>query len=515
MEHLLLAYLLNVAWQLPLLAATAAAAKALLKPSARIEHCMWLGVLLASVLLPMAPALLTWGDPARLDPGHLPAASSALPQLAAQASTLRVEAAPQSVASASVALTPMAGHLLAALYLATTAILLSAMLRSLLSIRRLVRNSRPIIVPAPVKAHLARLCRQKPPRHEFRETDTLESPAVVGTIKPVILLPAAFCRRDSDLVVSALLHELAHVSRRDYALNLCCRGLFLAVGWHPLSWLIASAIHESREAACDEAAARGLGSRRTYAENLVTLAKSLAPRTAPPLPAAAVGLLRHDQVEKRVKRLVTRRRKIAAPLAACRAVCVAAILSASAYASATIRIAAVYDTERSGQTGAANRAAAPTEMVWQSPSPSPFQSAREGQHRLMESSPYAGHPRAIAMHRAGFEPPLQRDATTGNSGGLPPLTDMKAGHLAPPATSTDFARGWDGTRAAQFVADMAAARRGAADASRPWQSGQLQRDMEAARRGAADASRPWRSGGLQHDMRAARQGVADAQGTGA
>jgi beta-lactamase regulating signal transducer with metallopeptidase domain len=509
MEHVLVAYLLNVAWQLPLVAATAAAAKALLRPSARIEHWMWLAALLASVLLPTIPFLLARSD--------LAAASSALPPPAAQGSAIPADVVSQSAVAASVVLTPTTAHVLAALYLGMVAMLVSALLRSLLRIRRLVRSSRPLTLPPRLQDRLARLCLQDLPQPQFRESDALDSPAVVGALKPVLLVPSEFCRRDNDLVVSALLHELAHVSRRDYALNLCCRCLFLAVGWHPVSWLIASAVHESRELACDEAAAGALGSRKAYAENLVTLARSLV-MGAPPPPAPAVGLLRHKLIEKRVKRLVTRRRRIAGPLTACRAACVAAIMSASAYASATIRVAAVYDDRHIDKADTPDRPFTPS-VALRRPLPSspplPLQTDPERQHRLADSPAALTRSNAITTRGAGGDQPLPRDRAAGDPDQLPTAADGRDdGRPTSPVALAGPTMTWDATRAAQFARDMAAARRGAADASRPWRSGALQRDMEAARQGAEDASRPWRSGALQRDMGAARQGVLDAHPAG-
>lgn len=491
MEHLLLAYLLNVAWQLPLATVTAAAAKSLLKPSARTEHFIWLAALLTSALLPMIPLLVTPSGPPSLDSVHLPAISTP-----AQGSGFPgTPSLLPSIIPASVALAPAAAHLLAALYLGTVVILAAALLRSLLLVRRLVRGSRPVALPGPVQGRLARLAPQLPTWPELRETDALDSPAVVGAIRPILLLPSGFCGRDGALVASALLHELAHVSRRDYALNLCCRCLFLAIGWHPLSWIIASAIHESREAACDEAAAGRFGSRGAYAENLVTLARSLLPRAAPP-PAAAVGLLRHTLIERRVKRLVTRPGKVTA----CRAACVVAILSASAYASATIRIAAAYDTGRTEKIAATDRTAAPAASIRLFQPPSPLSASHIGPRRWYRRVESSFGPTQRDMIAA---PPADVESPPRSEGAAPP---------ADTATPAGAASVWDAAHTAQFARDMEAARRGAADAARRRRSGNLQRAMEAARRGAEDASRPWRSGDLQRAMEAGRQGAADSHG---
>jgi beta-lactamase regulating signal transducer with metallopeptidase domain len=504
MEQLLVSFVLNAAWQLPLIAATVAAAGALLRPSARVEHWMWLAALLASVLLPMMAVLLARGG--------LPSADAVLPaasQPMAQVNDVPADAG-GSIAALSVALTPMTAHVLIALCLGIAASLLAALLGSLLRVRRLVRSSRPLILPAPVEERLAPLCHL--PRPHLRETDELDSPAVVGAVKPILLLPDGFCGRESDLVLSALLHELAHIARRDYALNLCCRWLFLAVGWHPVAWLIASAIDQSREAACDEAAAGGVGSKTAYAENLLTLARSLAWRAAPPPPAAAIGLLRHNLIEKRVKRLIAKRGRVTVS----RIACVAVILSASAYASATIRIAPVYDAER-----AADRRFAPAPIL--APPFRPFLALPlQRRSGLVRSR----HRRRADVKTIRGGERLADEGTASHLDSIPAA--WASDRNAPPSSaSAGPAMAWDASRTAQFLHDMEDARRGAADASRPWQSGNLQRDMEAARRGVADAvrggadaarggadaARPWRSGDLKHEMQAARQGVADVRGT--
>jgi bla regulator protein BlaR1 len=103
----------------------------------------------------------------------------------------------------------------------------------------------------------------------------LTTPAVMGCLRPVLLLPPgslerAPTRRDRH----ALLHELAHVRRRDLWLDEAVE-LVRALFWfHPLVWLAVARIRAWSEVACDATVARALGrSTGEYRDTLVLAAR--------------------------------------------------------------------------------------------------------------------------------------------------------------------------------------------------------------------------------------------------
>lgn len=108
-------------------------------------------------------------------------------------------------------------------------------------------------------------------------------PMVIGFLRPTILIPADLPRRMSRPAVRALVaHEIAHVRRRDPALNLIQLGIE-CVFWFswPLLWL-SGRIRVERELCCDEHASREIG-RMDYIRVLLRLEqlRSTAVRLAP------------------------------------------------------------------------------------------------------------------------------------------------------------------------------------------------------------------------------------------
>ena len=143
--------------------------------------------------------------------------------------------------------------------------------------QRLMRGSQDMVLPAAVIARLDRFAAgcglALPP---IRRSLALPSPAVVGALKPVILLPLDFENIGPEEMCAALLHEYAHVLRRDFALTLLCEIIAIPLYWHPAMHVIRARIRTTREQACDSIAAGEMHSTADYARCLVSLARSAA-----------------------------------------------------------------------------------------------------------------------------------------------------------------------------------------------------------------------------------------------
>ncbi len=118
----------------------------------------------------------------------------------------------------------------------------------------------------------------------------LPSPAVVGAIWPTLLMPAAAMTGLShDQLRVVIAHELAHVRRHDYLVNLL-QLLFEAVlFFNPAAWWLSRQLRIEREACCDALATRVVGAehRPTLAQVLVDLAEQ---QQAASMPLAATPL---------------------------------------------------------------------------------------------------------------------------------------------------------------------------------------------------------------------------------
>jgi hypothetical protein len=126
---------------------------------------------------------------------------------------------------------------------------------------------------------------------------------VVGAVSPVVLLPEGFAGHPADELRAALLHELAHVKRRDYLTNGICQLVALPVGWHPAAYVVQQKIRRTREMACDEMAAREMRSELGYARCLVTMARRMLGGGLAERPEF-VGLFSNNVLEERVMRLM-------------------------------------------------------------------------------------------------------------------------------------------------------------------------------------------------------------------
>jgi beta-lactamase regulating signal transducer with metallopeptidase domain len=124
-------------------------------------------------------------------------------------------------------------------------------------------------------------------------------PAVMGWLRPVILIPAsALTDLTPGQLEALLLHELAHVRRHDYAVNLLQTAAETLLFYHPAVWWASRVVRQERENCCDDLAARACGSRVVYARALAAMEERRAVPTRLAL-AARGGALLH-----RIRRIV-------------------------------------------------------------------------------------------------------------------------------------------------------------------------------------------------------------------
>lgn len=124
-------------------------------------------------------------------------------------------------------------------------------------------------------------------------------PFVVGWLKPVVLLPAGILTGLSPVELEAILaHELAHVRRHDFLVNLLQTMVETLFFYHPAVWWVSGQVRQEREHCCDTIAAAYTGDRLVYARALVALEER---RRAPvALGVAASG----GSLVTRIRRLV-------------------------------------------------------------------------------------------------------------------------------------------------------------------------------------------------------------------
>ncbi|MGB7158440.1 MAG: M56 family metallopeptidase [Tepidisphaeraceae bacterium] len=130
--------------------------------------------------------------------------------------------------------------------------------------------------------------------------DGLFSPALVGFVRPRLLVPRDLLTRfDACELRLIFLHELAHLKRRDVAINWAATLLTVLHWMNPIVWLVAWRLRLERELACDELVLSRTSEtdRRAYGHTIVKLLETFS-RDAKPLPGG-VGILEGKQQMKR------------------------------------------------------------------------------------------------------------------------------------------------------------------------------------------------------------------------
>jgi beta-lactamase regulating signal transducer with metallopeptidase domain len=134
-------------------------------------------------------------------------------------------------------------------------------------------------------------------------SDDLRVPTAVGFSKPLVVIPSWAMRELSTVELNAiLLHELAHLQRRDDWTNLVQKIVGALLFFHPAVWWIEKKLTLEREMACDDLVLAQTASPHAYAECLVSLAEKSLLRRGLALAQAAVGRLR--QVSLRVAQIL-------------------------------------------------------------------------------------------------------------------------------------------------------------------------------------------------------------------
>ena len=313
-----------------LLGTAAVAAHALRRGSAAARHMVWGLALGAAMALP-ALALVV--------PGWKPAFLAVLRPAAAAWEVETAAAAVPSLPFTTV---------LAVVWAAGAAVVLARLALGLRAARRLARHAEVVEDPAwtGLLERLGRAMEIDRPVALLR-SDEAAMPLTWGALRPAILLPAEADAWPEERRRVVLLHELAHVARRDCLVQTLAAVCCAAYWFHPGAWWAARKMREEREQACDDRVLAAGARASDYAGHLLEVARAYRA----PLCAAAIAMAAPSQLEGRVRAVLEPRRDRRAVTRRTGAVCAAAVLLASA------PLAAVSPSERAPQP----------EMAWELP----------------------------------------------------------------------------------------------------------------------------------------------------
>ncbi|HTV02065.1 MAG TPA: M56 family metallopeptidase [Luteitalea sp.] len=280
------------------------------RASAAVRHLVWSLALGGVLLLPIVTAIVpSWtleirriATPAATVPFASPVADAT--PIAPLASLPRAEAiapAPAApvVPEPSSRINPL--MVVGAIYLAGVALVLAHVLRQRWQLWHVVRASTPVadggwlelIVRCAAVMGVRDGVRLLRSRHMV--------PMTCGTWRPTIVIPAVADTWDQERREAVLLHELAHVVRKDCLTQLVA-SLACAVAWcHPAAWWVARRMRHERELACDDRVVSAGTPARGYAGHLLDIAYAF---TGDHAPAHALAMARPRQLESRMRALL-------------------------------------------------------------------------------------------------------------------------------------------------------------------------------------------------------------------
>ncbi|MBT1705110.1 M56 family metallopeptidase [Chryseosolibacter indicus] len=136
---------------------------------------------------------------------------------------------------------------------------------------------------------------------QLAESNIIHSPMVIGFIKPVILIPVGMLSGMTIEQVEAIfIHELAHIKRYDYLVNVLQSIIEIVLFFNPFVWILSSIIRREREYCCDDTVVLNQVNKLAYARALATLQEAEIHKTT-----FAVSLAENkNELLTRIKRIM-------------------------------------------------------------------------------------------------------------------------------------------------------------------------------------------------------------------
>ena len=279
-----------------------AAAAAARRARASVRH-VWIAATLGSLALLPVVAVMAPDVPIQVPERYASLApASASPTVTDERATLIPEATSGPVSRENAASRlPSWPALVRGVWLGGAALALAALALSLVRVRRIRQHGLPRPDLMPLTQSLVREARVRRPI-DVLEHEIVPSPLTCGFWRPAIVLPLdAREWSDADLR-RALVHEIEHVARGDWAVQVAARAICAVYWFHPLVWVAWRGLCLEAERACDDAVVRS-ADRADYADQLVLLARRFA------APAAMLGMANRSDLSARVRALLDERQR--------------------------------------------------------------------------------------------------------------------------------------------------------------------------------------------------------------
>jgi bla regulator protein BlaR1 len=170
---------------------------------------------------------------------------------------------------------------------------------------QLMRNSGLQKMPAEWRLFVDKIAMQLQIKQKIRLflSDKVTTPLTIGFLKPVILIPVASLNHlTTDQLEAVLLHEMAHIKRYDYLVNIILSVVEISLFFNPFTQLLSKNICKERENSCDDWVLQFQYDASVYAAALLRIAYL---QTAPVFAMAASG--KKNELLIRVKRMIDKK----------------------------------------------------------------------------------------------------------------------------------------------------------------------------------------------------------------
>jgi TonB family protein len=272
--------------------------------SAALRHCVLAAAIAGGALVaPFSLVLPAWDVP--LPATSLPAAAPAarmvdthVPISSTPALSRAARVAPQAPA------TPSRSPMLI-LWLAGFLVTLSALLSGVARLRRIAGRAARVTDTGWIRvAQDVRASYGITRAVVLLQTDAPDLLATWGILRPRVLLPADAREWPEDRVRVVLNHELAHIRRHDWFVQMAAETLRTVLWFNPLIWIACTRLRREGEQACDDAVLEKGVPAREYASHLLDLARKLR-RPSPWL--TAMPMAHPSTLERRIAAMLNPR----------------------------------------------------------------------------------------------------------------------------------------------------------------------------------------------------------------
>lgn len=295
-------YLVHCGWIVPVLALIGWSFERILttsRPQARFR--VWAGVILLSTVLPLAfvqvPASQTNNILTAKPLVGMVKERTLMPPSTLAADDLKLKTIHQSK---TVELPQLVAFGLAGGYAVLVVWWLSRILVGLYQVRQFRKTLKPVELAASLCQRFHHCAEQlNVPIPLVFSGPAEASPFTFGILRPVVVIPQTILESATpELLESVFAHELAHIRRRDFGVNLMLEFCTAFCVFHPLVWFLRKRLNLYREAACDEMVTAHLIDPLTFAQSLIVVADTLSSRHV-----LTPGMFHSNTLEERIMSL--------------------------------------------------------------------------------------------------------------------------------------------------------------------------------------------------------------------